>query len=248
LPDEPIKKILPYVIVIVGVLLVITLNLLIQLIKKPTELFGLFTSGSYKTTQETWETYGKFCQNHSTDIMTPEFLCAMAQTESGGNQFNTPRWRWRWTTDITRIYAPSSSAAGLMQYTDDTFIDAKQFCIHDNEVVLQGKFLEFDKCWFNFLYTRLSPSNSIEMTSARLHYYIEDILKDYGYSGTSLENKHKLGAVIHLCGVSKGEKFVKNHFRFDSISPCGSHNPMVYYGRIEIIKNNLKQNIIGKQN
>lgn len=246
MPDEPIKKMLPFFLILICVALLFAFNFLYQLIRKPAELFGLFTSGSYRTTQETWETYGKFCKNHSTDIMTPEFLCAMAQAESGGNQFNTPQWRWRWTTDITQIYAPLSSAVGLMQYTNGTFKDAKRFCIHDHEVVLRGKFLEPERCWFNFLYTRLSPSNSIEMTAARLHYYIEKILDDYGYIGLSLRHKQILGAVIHLCGVSKGEKFVKNHFRFDAISPCGSHNPLVYYGRIEIIMNNLKQNIIGK--
>jgi hypothetical protein len=229
---------------IICVLLLFTLNFMVQLIKKPAELFGLFASGAYKTTAETWKDYGKYCEKHSTRIMTPEFLCAMAQVESGGNQFSTPRWRWRVTTDITQIYAPASSAVGLMQFTDDTFKEAKRFCIHDHKVVLQGNFFELDRCWLNFLNTRLSPSDSIEMTSARLHYYIEDILNDYGYSKTSLRNKQELGAVIHLCGVSKGKEFVRNHFRFDTISPCGSHNPAVYYGRIEIVMNNLKRNIM----
>ncbi len=222
-------------------LLLFTSNLIFQLFRKPSELIGLLRSGVYKTTGETWDAYGELCRKHSTYIMTPHFLCAMAQVESSGNQFATPHWRWRWTTDISEIYAPASSAVGLMQYTDGAFEEAKKFCIDDHEVAFKGRFFDLESCWPNFFYTRLSPSDSIEMTSARLHYYIEDILEKYQYSHTSLKNKQKLAAVIHLCGLSKARTFVKNHFSFDAISPCGSHSPAVYYGRIEIIMNALER-------
>ncbi len=59
--------------------------------------------------------------------MTPEFLCAMAQVESSGNPFASPKWKWQRTTDIKKIYAPASSAVGLLQYTNGTFKEAKQF-------------------------------------------------------------------------------------------------------------------------
>lgn len=242
LSDEPMRKILPFLVIFGLFLILFLINVIYQLINKPAELFGLFASGSYKTTQETWDDYGRYFQRHSTDIMTPEFLCAMAQVESGGNKYATPQWRFRWTSNIANIYAPASSAVGLLQYTDATFKEAKRFCIHDHKVAVAGSLLKPDSCWFNFFYTRLSASDSIEMTSARLHYHINQILSDNGYAGVSLEKKQKLGAVIHLCGLSKGRIFVKNKFNFSAVSPCGGHHPAVYYGRIEIVMNSVKRN------
>jgi hypothetical protein len=233
LADEAIKKLIPYFLTIFLILALIIANFFLQVIRKPAELIGMFAKNSYKTTQETWETYEHLFKMHCTHIMTPHFLCGLAQVESSGNSLITPKWQFRLTSNISRIYAPVSSSVGLMQYTDATFKDAKRFCIHDHKVAMGGS------CWFNFLYNRLSASHSVEMTSARLHYYIEQIIDEFGYSDISLENKHKLGAVIHLCGVSKGRAFAAGYFNFDVIPKCGSHSPAIYYGRIEIIMNNL---------
>lgn len=233
------KNLLPYLLIVGAASFLLFVNLIYQLVNKPAELFGLFVPDSYKTTQETWNNYGKYFKRHSTNTMTPEFLCALAQVESSGNRYATPQWRFRWTSDITRIYAPASSAVGLMQYTDGTFEEARRFCIHDHKVALAGRLFDFDSCWFNLFYSRLSASNSIEMTSARLHFHINEILNDCGYTVTSLKDRQKLGAVIHLCGRSKGRKFAETNFSFDAISPCGSHNPAIYYGRIEIIMSSL---------
>jgi len=235
LADEPIKKILPYLIVVIPLFLFFSVNVIYQVFKKPSELISLFFAGSSKTTQETWDAYGDLCRKHETENISAEFLCAMAQVESGGNPFSTPEWRWRITTDLDQIYAPASSAVGLMQYTDDTFKEAKQFCIHDHKVVQAGSILEFKKCWFNILYTRLCPSHSIEVTSARLNYLLKKILGQRGYVKTSDENKIKLAAVIHLCGEGKGKRFARKGFDFEAVSPCGTHSPRVYYGRIRII-------------
>lgn len=214
-------------------------NFIYQVIRKPAELIGLFVAGDYKTTSETWRAYEKLFRAHSTSIMTPKFLCALAQVESGGNPFITPEWRWRWTINLTRVYAPASSAVGLLQYTDGTFEEAKGFCIRDHKVVRTGDWLELDSCWFNFFYTRLSPSNSIEMTAARLHHHVDSILREYGRGDVSLKNKQRLAAVIHLCGVSKGRKFARHDFSFDAIPKCGTHSPRVYCHRIEIIMSAL---------
>ncbi len=235
------KDYLPFTLIVGLCLLLLAANFIFQVFRKPSELIGLLRSGLYRTTGETWDAYGDLCRKHSTSIITPYFLCAMAQVESSGNRFATPHWRWRWTTDISKIYAPASSAVGLMQYTDGAFEEAKKFCIDDHDVAFRGRFFDMDSCWFNSFYTRLSASDSIEMTSARLHYHIEDIVEEYRYSHTSTRNMQKIGAVIHLCGLSKAKKFVKNHFDFGAISPCGSHSPAVYYGRIEIIMNALER-------
>ncbi len=237
--DEPIKKLLPYFFGVILILLIFISNFVLQIIRKPVELIGMFASNSYKSTHETWQAYEELFQQHSTPIMTPQFLCALVQVESGGNPLITPKWRWQWTTDLTRIYAPASSSVGLLQYTDATFEDAKRFCIHDHKVATAGPLSDFDSCWFNFLYTRLSPSHSIEVTSARLHYYIQQIINEHGQIDVPLRNKHQLGAVIHLCGVSNGKRFVERNFNFKAMPKCGSHDAALYYGRIEIIMNSL---------
>ncbi len=208
------------------------INLIYQVINKPAELVGLFSSGSYKSSASTWKAYGDLFQEHSTAIMTPEFLAAMAQAESGGNPLVTPPWKWSLTTNIFKIYAPASTSIGLFQYTKPTFQDAKRFCIHNHKVALSGGFWEINSCWFNFLYTRILPSHAIEMTSARLHYYVKLITARIGQDETSLTNQQKLAAVIHLCGVQKGKRFAAAGFDFAAIPKCGSHNPRSYYRRI----------------
>lgn len=237
--DEPIRKYALCFLAVLFFLLLFLLNFAVQLIRKPAEVVGLFAKGSYKTSYQTWEAYEVLFKKHSTHIMTPQYLCAMAQVESGGNPLITPKWKWRWTSNIMQLYAPASSSVGLLQYTDATFKEAKQFCIHDHKVALAGPLSDFDSCWFNFLYTRLSPSDSIEMTSARLHYHIEQIMNQYGYTELSIKEQQKLGAVIHLCGLNNAKKFAERNFNFNAIPKCGDHDPAVYYGRIEIIMNSL---------
>ena len=102
------------------------LNWVYQVYKKPAELVHLFYSNQPKTLSSTWSEYNEYFEEHSTKVMTKEFLGALVQVESSGRFLATPKWRWRWTTDITRIYSPASSAVGLLQYLDATFESAKR--------------------------------------------------------------------------------------------------------------------------
>lgn len=137
------------------------------------------------------------------------------------------------TTDITRIYAPASTSAGLYQYTRSTFEDARRFCIHNHRVSLKKPFPNLSGCWFNALYSRFCPSHAIEMTSARLDYYLRAVLKRSARQNVSLEDKHRLAAVMHLCGVTKGERFARGGFRFSALPTCGTHQTASYYARIK---------------
>lgn len=213
-------------------------NWLYQVINNPVILMAPFVEGKYKSSGSTWKAYRYLFKRHSTDIMTPGYLGALAQAESAGNPLITPEWKWRLTTNPFKIYAPASTSAGLYQYTKPTFQDAKRFCIHNNEVVLAGPVWDPTSCWFNGLYSRLWPSHAIEMTSARLHHYATRILKRKGLSNVSLENKQKLASIIHLCGVGKGRRFADARFRFSAVPKCGSHATSAYYYRI---RRNLKQ-------
>ncbi len=212
-----------------------------QAVRNPAILISLFGSGMYKSSYSTWEAYKHLFEEHSTYIMTAEFLGAMAQAESGGNPLVIPQWKWQLTTDITRIYAPASTSAGLFQYTQPTFQDAKRFCIHNHNLATQGEFFSLRSCWFNSMYSRFWPSHAIEMTSARLHYYVKRILRKTGFSKVSVLKQQKLAAIIHLCGVRKGEKFAKSGFSFSAVAKCGSHSSQAYFNRIHRLAKKYKK-------
>ncbi|MCG8337840.1 MAG: lytic transglycosylase domain-containing protein [Proteobacteria bacterium] len=218
----------------------ISANWVLQVYRNPAILVGLLAGNNYKSSRSTWQVYQHLFKRHSTSIMTPRFLAGLAQAESAGNPLILPKWKWRLTTDITRLYAPASTAAGLYQYTKPTFEDAKRFCIHNHQVALKKPFPDLSGCWFNGLYSRFWPSHAIEMTSARLHYYINRILKKNGLEKTSLRRKHQLAAIIHLCGVSKGEQFARTGFNFDRLPKCGSHGTQNYFRRIERAMSKMK--------
>ncbi|HVY82421.1 MAG TPA: hypothetical protein VG994_15635, partial [Steroidobacteraceae bacterium] len=74
---------------VVGVVGIITLwlavNWIYQVVRKPSELFFPVSGTLYKTPTETWEAYEPIFRRHSTQVMTPELLAALAQVEGSGN-------------------------------------------------------------------------------------------------------------------------------------------------------------------
>src|SRR5436190_334269 len=105
---------------------------------------------------------------HSTAVITPELLAALAQVEGGGNPVAQTYWRWRRTWNPFELYQPASSAVGMYQITDATFREAKRYCIHDHVVVEDGPWHDLRSCWFNSVYTRVVPSHAVELTAALL--------------------------------------------------------------------------------
>ena len=124
--------------------------------------------GFVKTPQETWREYGSLFSRHSTAIITPEFLAALAQVEGSGNPVARTYWRARLTWNPLELYRPASSAVGMFQLTDGTFKQAKRYCVHDHRVVEDGPWHDMKSCWFNSLYTRVLPSHAIALTAAQL--------------------------------------------------------------------------------
>lgn len=220
-------------LIIVGIVsTVATVNWIYQVVNNPAILLSMFAQGNYKASGSTWSSYEHLFKRHSTSVMTPQFLAALAQVESAGNPLVIPQWRWRLTTNVFKIYAPASTSAGLYQYTRPTFKDAKRFCIHNHKVNFDGPIYDFSSCWFNRFYSRFWPSHAIEMTSARLTYYVESIISKQKIGKVSMRDKHKLASIIHLCGIGKGRQFAKSGFQLTSVPKCGSHSTEVYLNRI----------------
>lgn len=210
-------------------------NFVYQVARKPTELLGIVVPSRPKTPRATWESYGALCREHATDLVTAELLAALVQAESAGDPLARTYWRWRWRANPLELYAPASSAVGLLQITDATFEEARRFCIHDHAVARDGAWHDPRACWWNALYFRTVPSHAIEMTSARLHHVVEETLAREALARASAANAARLAAVIHLCGRERGAPFARRGFRPLRGEACGDHDLAAYLARVEAL-------------
>lgn len=208
------------------------LNVLYQVIRKPSELFFPVSGTLYKTPAETWESYEPIFRRHSTATLTPEFLAALAQTEGSGNPIVRTYWRFSLSSKPFEIYRPASSAVGMYQITDGTFEEARRYCIHDHAVVEDGPWNAPHSCWFNSLYTRTVPSHAVELTSAYLDRQVSDALARRGIRRVSQRQAHDLAAVIHLCGAGAGRRYVARGLRLLPGQRCGDHDVARYVARL----------------
>lgn len=218
--------------------LALVLNFAYQVIRKPTELFFPVSGVLYKTPAETWEAYAPIFRRHSTAIMTPELLAALAQVEGSGNPIVRTYWKFSWSK-IERpfdVYRPASSAVGMYQFTDGTFAEARRYCIHDHKVVEDGPWDDFRSCWFNSLYTRTIPSHAVELTSAYLDRAVTNILQRERIGGATLEQKQTLATLIHLCGAGAGESYVRRGLRLTLSQQCGDHSAAGYIAKVNTMQ------------
>ncbi len=236
--------------VLVGAVVVLVawlaVNWVYQVIRKPTELFFPMDAALAKSPPETWREYGPLFREHSTAVITPELLAALAQVEGGGNPVARTYWRARPAQNPFEVYKPASSAVGMYQITDTTFHEAKRYCIHNHVVVEDGPWHDVRSCWFNSLYTRVLPSHAIELTSALLDHAVASVMAHQRKSAT-LQHKQDLAAVIHLCGAGAGEAFAKRGFRLAPRQRCGDHDVRDYLVRVSAMKRQFARLAAGQQ-
>jgi hypothetical protein len=218
---------------VVAVVLAVCLNFLYQVIRKPTELFFPVAGTLYKSPTQTWKEYEPIFRRHSTSIMTPEFLAALAQVEGSGNPVVRTYWRWSWKPDPFEVYRPASSAVGMYQITNGTFQEMKRLCVHDHVVVEDGPWNDWDSCWFNWLYFRVVPSHAVEMTSAYLDRGVTLALKRHGIRSATLRQKQNLATIMHLCGLGAGNLYAKRGFQLSPGQKCGDHSAAGYIAKVE---------------
>lgn len=212
------------------------LNGIYQVIRKPGELFAPVSASFSKSPEFTWQSYGLLFEEHSTNIVSAEFLAALAQVESDGNPIARTYWRWQWSWNPFEIYRPASSALGMFQFTDGTFVEARKYCIRDHKVAADGPWYDVHSCWFNSFYTRTIPSHATEMTAAYLHQSVVELLDARPVARISMAQKQKLAAVIHLCGVKRGETFVRRGFLLARGERCGTQSVHHYLNKIDLMK------------
>ena len=203
-----------------------------QVIRKPTELFFPVSGSLSKTPTETWRQYEPLFRGHSTAVMTPELLAALAQVEGAGNPVARTYWRWRLTWNPFGVYRPASSAVGMYQITDPTFLEARRYCIHDHVVAEIGAWHDWRSCWFNSLYTRVVPSHAVEMTAALLDRSVASTIARQRVGAATLQQKQDLAAIIHLCGAGPGDAYARHGFKLTPGQKCGDHDVRGYLGGV----------------
>jgi hypothetical protein len=224
------------VYLLIGVLLSLVLvpgvNWLYQVARKPSELFFPVSDDLYKTPSETWRSYGPLFLAHSTAIMTPELLAALAQKEASGNPVARTYWRWATTLNLFEIYRPASSAVGMYQFTDGTFEEAKRYCIHDHRVVADGPWHDMRSCWFNNFYARVIPSHAVELASSNLDRRVREILARQRIGHASVRQQQELAILTHLCGAGAANRYAARGLRLTPGQRCGDHDPRQYIERV----------------
>jgi len=211
-------------------------NWLYQVVRKPTELFFPVSGVLAKAPPETWRQYGPLFRRHSTVVITPELLAALAQVEGAGNPVARTYWRWRLTWNPFEVYQPASSAVGMYQITDATFREARRFCVRDHVVVEDGVWHDVRSCWFNGLYTRVVPSHAVELTAALLDRGVAQTLERHRIATATLGQKQDLAAVIHLCGAGPGDAYARRGFRLTAGQRCGDHDVGRYLAHVNARK------------
>jgi hypothetical protein len=212
--------------------LALGVNWTYQVVRKPSELLFPLSGSFYKDPAKTWRVYGYLFEKHSTPVMTPDLLAALAQVEGSGNPIVRTYWRFTLTSAPFEIFRPASSAVGMYQITDGTFAIARRYCVHRHEVVEQGPWYDLKSCWFNDLYTRTVPSHAIEMTAAYLDRGVAHALARQPKLRPTLEQKQTLAAIMHLCGAGAAEKYARRGFAFAPDQRCGAHDARTYVGRV----------------
>jgi hypothetical protein len=207
-----------------------------QAVRKPTELFFPVAGVLSKTPPETWREYESIFRAHSTAVMTPELLGAMAQVEGSGNPVARTYWRWSLSWNPFELYRPASSAVGMYQITDPTFLEARRYCIHGHVVVEDGPWHDLKSCWFNVLYMRVVPSHAVEMTAALLDRSVTSTLARHRVGAATLQQKQDLAAIIHLCGAGPGDVYARRGFRLTAGQKCGDHDVAAYLSRVNGLK------------
>jgi hypothetical protein len=230
----------PVVQILVGAVAVLTVwsvaNWVYQVIRKPTELFFPVSGALAKAPPETWREYAPLFRAHSTAVITPDLLAALAQVEGAGNPVARTYWRWRLTWNPLELYKPASSAVGMYQMTDATFQEAKRYCIHEHVVVEDGPWHDARSCWFNSLYTRVVPGHAVELTAALLDRSVVRTLDRQRIAAATLRQKQELAAVIHLCGAGTGDAYARRGFGLTAGQRCGDHDVGRYLAQVDALK------------
>src|SRR3984893_4583612 len=201
------------------------MNLVYQVLRKPTEVFAPVSGAFNKSPTDTWRQYAPLFREYSTAAISPEVLAALAQVEAAGNPVASTYWRWRLTWNPFAIYQPASSSVGMYQMTDAAFAEARHYCIRDHVVVESG-------CSLTGLDSRVPPSRAIELAAVFLDRKVTAILARPLKTAASAQQKRELAAIIHLCGANSAKAFARRGVPPIAGERCGDQEVATYLAQI----------------
>src|ERR1700681_4129427 len=226
--------------IVVGAVLLVAVwaavNWMGKVARKPTEVFFPVSGSLVKAPAQTWRQYGPLFAKHSTAVITPELLAALAQVEGSGNPMARTYWRWRLSWNPFEVYRPASSAVGMFQITDGTFAEARRYCIHDHIVVEDGPWHDLRSCWFNTLYTRVVPGHAVEMTAALLDRTVARTLARNDMTTASLQQRQDLAAFTHWWGGEAGNPSARRASRLSRAQRGAAPDPRRYLAEVNAVK------------
>ncbi len=228
------------VLAVVFVVLFFAVNWTYQVVRKPSELWFPVSGSFYKDPAETWRAYGSLFERHSTAVMTPDLLAALAQVEGSGNPVVRTYWRFSLTPAPFEIFRPASSAVGMYQITDGTFAIARRYCVRRHLVAEEGPWYDFQSCWLNELYTRTVPSHAVEMTAAYLDVGVTRVLGRFPKLRATLEQKQTLATMMHLCGAGAAAEYARRGLTLTAGQRCGTHDARTYVARVTKMQRRFK--------
>jgi hypothetical protein len=211
-----------------------TINLVYQVLRKPTEMFAFISSEFDKAPADTWRHYGSLFREYSTATISPELLAALAQVEGAGNPVARTYWRWQLSWNPLALYQPASSSVGMFQMTDAAFAETRGFCIHDHIVMEDG-------CRLKWLYIRVVPSHAIQLAAVYLDRNVERIVAEHINASPNPEHKRELASIIHLCGAGAAKAFAQRGFRLLAGERCGEHVVATYLARVKAMEREFRR-------
>ncbi len=206
----------------------LAINFCYQIYRHPIHLLSLLHPGEAQTPMQIWKSYSEDFKSYSTNSVSSELLAALAVVESNGKSWATPSWNLQSTTTPENLFAPATSAFGLMQITDGHFKETKSDCIRSKTL--------YHNCWMNFFTSRVFASHSIEMAAVYIHKQLEAFQKKLGRPLSS-EEKVSLASVTHLCGKNWLFENVTVNLKIENLkfkrSSCGAQNVRTYISRVK---------------
>ena len=114
-------------------------NLIYQVVRKPGELFAPDQWPSTKVPRLSGRVTERFFEEHSTSIISPELLAALAQVESDGNPVARTYWRWQWSWNpFAKSIARRRVRSACFNSPTELSSTARKYCIRDHAVVADG--------------------------------------------------------------------------------------------------------------
>jgi hypothetical protein len=228
-------RIVGVVVLLVAVFSVV--NLVYQVLRKPTEMFFPVSGSLNKGPADTWRNYASLFRANSTANISPELLAALAQVESAGNP--VARTYWRWSLTWASVRDLSARVERRRPVPDD------QSGLRRGAALLHPPSRRHRRqCRRRFgraagstaLYTRVVPSHAIELTAVYLDRAVAAILADRAEPKASPRQRQDLAAIVHLCGAGPARRFARHGFHLSSGERCGDHDVATYVATVDTME------------